>query len=153
MFVSAFILLCSVGTVFYWLRAATLTLLDGQQAVTEAIRIAEVNRLEFPQVRQALQASTGTGDDPKLLEALRHDFLALTYLLRFAATVNVGRYSRQERLLVVDFHLMRLLYLVGRWVSPGLARYALAEMTSVVEHFAGVMSRRMSSGALGILGA
>jgi hypothetical protein len=151
--VSAFILLCSFVPVIYWLRSSILTLLEGPQAAAEAARIAEMNRLEFPLVRQALETSTHTNDYGRLMSALKHDFLTLTYLLRFAATINVGQYSRQEQLLVMDFHLMRLLCVVGRWVWPGLARYALAEMTCVLEHFAAVIGQRISTFALDLSNA
>jgi hypothetical protein len=168
-FVSASILLCCLGLIVYWLHSSVLTLLDGKRAVADAVRIAEMNHLEFLMVRQFLAASPAPsrcsappdsptpsrrstppdspapGDYGRLMAALRHDFLALTYLLRFAATIDVGRYSSQERLLVMDFHLMRVLCVLGRWVSPELARYALREMTDVLEHFAIVIGRRISS--------
>src|SRR5438046_2491942 len=129
MFVSVFILLFSLGWLAYWLRSTIQTILDSSQATAEAVRLAEANRLEFPLVRQALAASANAADYGRLLESLRHDFLALTYLLRFAATVNVGRYSNEEKLLVMDFHIMRILYAFGQSFSPNLSRYALTEMT------------------------
>ena len=153
MFVSVFILLFSLAALVYWIRSTIQTLLDSTKATEEAIRLAEANRLEFPLVRQSLAAANVAADYGRLLESLRHDFLALTYLLRFAATVNVGRYSSEERLLVMDFHLMRILYAFGRSFSPSLSRYALTEMTAVLEHFAGIMSRRMSSFAMDVMSA
>ena len=153
MFVSIFILLFSLGALAYWLRSTIQTILDGSHGTAEAIRLAEANRLEFPLVRQALAAAGQAAEYGRLVESLRHDFLALTYLLRFAATVNVGRYSNEEKLLVMDFHVMRMVYTFGRAFSPRVARYALSEMTSVLEHFAGIMSRRMSSFALDVVSA
>ena len=150
MFVSVFILAFSLAALIYWVRAAIITILDSTQAGAEAVRLAEANRLEFPLVRQALEASIESAEYGRLAEALRHDFLALTYLLRFAATVNVGRYSREEQLLVADFHLMRVMYTLGKFVSPRLSRHALDEMTSVLEHFAAVMSQRMSAFAFNV---
>jgi len=153
MFVSIFILLFSLSGLLYWLRDTIMTILDSQGPTAEAARLAEANRLEFPLVRQALEASADLAVYGKLADSLRHDFLALTYLLRFAATVNVGHYSREEKLLVVDFHMMRILFSIGSKCSPTLARYALVEMTSVLEHFAGVMSARMSNFAIDAVGA
>jgi hypothetical protein len=153
MLVSVFILLFSFAALIYWVRLSIVTILDSRHATAEAVRLAEANRLEFPLVRQALEASADLAQYGKLAESLRHDFLALTYLLRFAATVNVGRYSREEQLLIMDFHLMRVLYSFGRSFAPSLSRYALTEMTSVLEHFAGTMSRRMSTFALDVLSA
>ncbi len=153
MFVSLFILVFSLGALAYWVRLTVQAILESSQATTEAIRLAEANRLEFPLVRQALAAADQASEYGRLVESLRHDFLALTYLLRFAATVNVGRYSREEKLLVMDFHLMRIVYTFGRAFSPRMARYALSEMTAVLEHFAGIMGRRMSNFALDVVSA
>jgi hypothetical protein len=148
MFMSIFILLFSVAALAYWLRFTVVTILHRDRVTEEAERMAVANRLEFLQVRKKLEDSAAFAQDGRLAQALRHDFLALTYLLRYAATINVGRYSREERLLVMDFYVMRGIYGLGRTFSPRLARYALLEMTEVLEHFAGIMSRRMSSFAL-----
>jgi hypothetical protein len=53
----------------------------------------------------------------------------------------------------MDFHLMRIVYTFGRAFSPRVTHYALSEMTSVLEHFAGIMSRRMSNFALDVVSA
>jgi hypothetical protein len=151
--VSIFILLCCLGGLIYWLRSSVQTLLDSREAVAEARRVAEINHLEFLSVRRALEAPVGAIDYGKLSAALRHDFLALSYLLRFAATVNVGRYSNEERLLVLDYHLMRFVGALGHWFSPELAHRALREMTDVMEHFAAVIGRRISSFEMETLGA
>ena len=153
MFVSIFILVFSLAALAYWVRSTIQAILEGSKGTVEAIRLAEANRLEFPLVRQALAAADHAAEYGRLVESLRHDFLALTYLLRFAATVNVGRYSREEKLLVMDFHVMRIVYTFGRAFSPRVSRFALSEMTSVLEHFAGIMSRRMSNFALDVVSA
>ncbi len=153
MLVSVFILLFCAASAAYWLRLAVNTILDRERASVLAANVAEANRLEFLLVRQTLESASELGNQGQLAEALRHDFMALTYLLRFAATVNVGSYTREERLLVADFHLMRGLHMMARSFSPRLARFALLEMTSVLEYFAAVMSRRMSSFSLDLMKA
>lgn len=152
MFASIFILLFSLAALAYWLRYTVVSILRRKSVAAEADRLAEANRLEFPQIRRTLEQSPDA-DYGSLAQALRRDFLALTYLLRYAATVHVGRYSREEQLLVVDFHLMRALYVLFRPFSPRGARFALLEMTSILEHFAGVMSWRMASFSLDMLKA
>ena len=153
MFMSVFILLFSVGALVYWVRSAIVAVLDGDRAVSAAVQLAEANRLEFPMVRQALESAANMAEYGRLASSLRHDFLALTYLLRFAATVNVGRYTSEERLLVADFHLMRIVYSSFGAFSPRVAHYALSEMTLVLEHFASSMSVRMSAFAVDAVGA
>lgn len=153
MYTSVFILLFSLGALAYWLRFTVVTILNRERLAVEAERLAHANRLEFPQIRRKLQESAVWADDGRVAEALRHDFLALTYLLRYAATINVGRYSREEKLLVVDFYVMRAVYTLGRKLSPRLACYAMLEMTEVLEHFAGIMSQRMSNFAVDMITA
>ncbi len=145
MFGSLFILLFSLAALAFWVRSALVAVLDRKGAMIEAVRLAEANRLEFPLVRQALAAADQAIEYGRLSESLRQDFLALTYMLRFAATVNVGQYTGEERLLVMDFHLMRILCSMGRSFSPRVAHFALAEMTAVLEHFATIMSSRMNT--------
>ena len=152
MFASIFILLFSVAALAYWLRYTVVSILHREGATAEAAQLAEANRLEFPQIRRALEQSAAV-DNGRLIQALGQDFLALTYLLRYAATVHVGRYSHEERLLLVDFHLMRAFYRLVRPFSLRGARFALLEMTSILEHFAGVMSQRMTSFSTGMLKA
>lgn len=153
MFASIFILLFSVAALAYWLRYTVLAILQREKSTAAVAQLAEANRLEFLEIRKALEQPAGNVEYGRLAQALRHDFLALSYLLRYAATVNVGRYSEEERLLVVDFHLMRALYSLTRSFSPRSARFALMEMTSILEHFAGIMSRRMASFAVETLRA
>jgi hypothetical protein len=153
MYTSLFILLFSAGALAYWLRLTVVTILNRERVAAEAERLAQANRLEFPQIRRKLQESGAWAEDGRLAEALRHDFLALTYLLRYAATINVGRYSKEEKLLVADFYMMRAVYALGRRISPRLARYSMLEMTEVLEHFAGIMSHRMSNFAVDMITA
>src|SRR5437879_3732145 len=126
MFVSVFILLFSLAALIYWVRSTIVTILDSERAMTEAVLLAEANRLQFPLVRQALETAVNMAEDGRLLDTLRHDFQALTYMLRFAATVNVGSYTQEERLMVMDFHLMRVVYSIGRACSPRVAHFQLS---------------------------
>ncbi len=145
MFASIFILAFSVAALLYWARFACLSILRGERSAEEIERVAEANRLEFQRVRRLLEAGADLDSYDGLRDSLRHDFLALTYLLRYAATVHVGRYTREERLLVVDFYLMRALYRLTHALSPRTARYTLLEMSSILEYFAAVMNRRMAA--------
>jgi hypothetical protein len=153
MFMSCFILVFSAGALAYWVRSTIVTILDTNGAMTVALRLAEANRLEFPMVRQALAAADQAMEYGRFAESLRNDFTALTYLLRFAATVSVGKYTQEERLLVMDFHVMRILGNIGSAFSPRLAHFALSEMTAVLERFAAIMGNRMSTFAMDMAGA
>jgi hypothetical protein len=145
MFMSVFILLFSLAAVAFWARATLVMMLDVKGAMAQAVRLAEANRLEFPLVRQALAAADQAIEYGRVAESLQQDFLALTYMLRFAVTVNVGQYTREERVLMMDFQLMRIVCSMGHSLSPRVAHFALSEMTSVLERFAAIMSSRMNT--------
>lgn len=153
MFMSTFILMFSIAALLYWVRASIVTMLEADHSISDALRLAEANRLQFPMIRMALATAGSRAEYGHFADSLRYDFQALTYLLRFAATVNVGHYTSQERLLVADFHMMRMVYTVGSMLSPRAAHYALSEMTAILEHFAANMSGRMSTFALDVVGA
>ncbi len=144
-FASVFILCFSVGALLYWARHTCLAILRTGRSPEEATRVAEANRLEFQSIRRALESSADVASYDRMRESLRHDFLALTYLLRYAATLHVGRFTGEERLLVVDFHLMRAFYKLAQPFSPRASRYALLEMSDILEYFAAVMNRRMAA--------
>ena len=141
--VSVFILAFSVGSLLYWARLACRNILRARPRTEEIEVVAAANRLAFQRVRQQIEAGGDASSYDGLRDVLRHDFLALTYLLRYAATVNVGSYSSDERLLVADFHFMRLVYRLTRALFPRTARFALLEMESILAYFAAVMNRRM----------
>lgn len=142
MWASIFILGFTVAAACYWMRQIVVTLLK-QNDSPSAVQVAEANRLEFLRVREALSASYDAATAPALVEALTSDFRLLSYLLRYAATVDVGRYTPSERLLITDFYLMRATHAVVKDVWPDVARHSLLEMTAILEHFAGVMAHRM----------
>jgi len=144
-FTSIFILCFSIAALVYWARHTCVTILRDGRSQEEAERVAEANRLEFQRVRHELESLADVGSYDRLRDSLRHDFLALTYLLRYAATLHVGKYTGEERLLIADFHAMRFVYRLGRAYSPRAARFALLEMSAILEYFAVVMNRRMAA--------
>jgi hypothetical protein len=150
MFVDIFILAFCTAAVVYWMRHSVLTIL-GSRSAEDALRLAEANRLEFLLVRRVLESSSALTTQGSMAESLGYDFLALTYLLRSSPRKRIGRYSRQEWLLVIDFRLMRAFHAAGQLLSPRLTQYALLEMTKVLEYLAGAANRRLSSLSLDVL--
>jgi hypothetical protein len=132
------------------MRHSVLTIL-GSRSAEDALRLAEANRLEFLLVRRVLESSSALTTQGSMAESLGYDFLALTYLLRSSPRKRIGRYSRQEWLLVIDFRLMRAFHAAGQLLSPRLTQYALLEMTKVLEYLAGAANRRLSSLSLDVL--
>lgn len=148
MFTDIFIVVFCLGALVYWMRHMVLTILAGDRAAEEAARLVEATRLEFLAVRQGLQSAASFARHGLWAESLGYDFVALKYLLRSVPTDARHRSSAEEHLLVLDYHLMWCLYAISRWFAPAVARSALMEMTAILEHFAGIVSRRMANAPL-----
>lgn len=145
-FMSLFILLFSVVLLCFWLRAASQSVLRQRFAENYSDEIAETMQLEFLAIRRALEESPeDIADYSGLLDTLQRDYEALTYLLRNAATVHVGRYSRSERLLILDFQLLRLWVQLKRLLGITGWHRSLVEMTRILEYFSNVMGQRLAT--------
>jgi len=70
------------------------------------------------------------GDLDPLRQAVERDYRLLTYLCRHAA--GLADQSLEDKLLILDFKLMRIWYNVTRTMAPAQARNALSEMAAVV---------------------
>ena len=89
------------------------------QALRERFHVTEVRqRLLTPDALDPLHA------------CLNRDFQLLTYLLEHASGLELS--SIEDRLLVLDYKLMRFCYRVTRTLAPQQARQALSEMASVI---------------------
>src|SRR3989344_1896188 len=119
-FVSVFILVSSGLLLLFWLRSAAQSVLRQRFEQDYSAEVAEANQLEYLAIREAL-----------------------TYLLRNAATVHVGRYSRTERLLIMDFQLLRLWVRLKRLLGWPSWRSGLLEVATILEDFGNVVGHRL----------
>ena len=128
----------------FWLRSASRSILRERFEQNYSAEVAEANQLEFLAVRKALSdGSAEDADYASSLGALERDYEALTYLLRNAATVNVGRYTRRERLLVLDFQLLRVWVRMKRVLGLSSWQSGLVEMATILEYFGNVVGQRL----------
>jgi hypothetical protein len=109
MLVSVLITIVSVILLVYWFRYTCILLLR--------------SNIEQPSLDPQVDL------DP-LRKSLERDYRMLTYLWQHAA--DLGDQSIEERILMVDFRIMRIWYLVVRSTAPKHARRAIAEMAAVV---------------------
>ena len=70
------------------------------------------------------------GELDPLCQAVERDYRLLTYLCRHAA--GLADQSLEDRILILDFKLMRIWYRLTRTLAPTQARSALSEMSAVV---------------------
>jgi hypothetical protein len=115
MLASILIAIVSLVLLIYWFRYTCILLLRSN---TEPVSAGQ----------------TPPADPQAAPDALRHglerDFRMLTYVWRHGA--GLGDQSLEERILVLDFRIMRLCYRLTRTAAPAQARNALAEMAAVV---------------------
>lgn len=129
-----------------WLRSATQSVLRRRFEQDYSAEVAEANQLEFLAIRRALSnVPEEVADYRGMLAALERDYQALSYLLRNAATVHVGRYSRAERLLILDFRLLAFSVLLSRTLGRHGWRSSLLEMTTILQYFGNVVGQRLAT--------
>jgi hypothetical protein len=139
---SVLIIVLSVALFVYWFRYTCLLILSTKTARNYGGAVAEANRLSFPEVHNLLRAESAVNMDA-LRDALEKDYRLLTSLIRNSASQEAGADDLEERLLMLDFALMRGWYAVGGVL--GIARaHALREMCDIVSHFANSMGQRVA---------
>ena len=143
-FVSVFVLVSSGLLLLFWLRSAAQSVLRKRFEQDYSAEVAEANQLEYLAIHKALaEYPEEIADYSGLLATLERDYEALTYLLRNAATVHVGRYTRTERLLIMDFQFLRLWVRMKRLMGLPSWRSGLLEMATVLEYFGNVVGHRL----------
>jgi hypothetical protein len=136
------ILTLSIAMVFFYFQATCQRILRRHFDQEYFRSIANVIRLEFPSLREALEESRASFDYSRLPKALKCDFLALTHLLRDTADMKPG-YSKEQRLLMVYFRVQFLSLAVRHSLRVGERKAAL-RLTSILQYFANVIGQRMN---------
>ena len=134
MITSVFIIAISVVLFAYWLRYSCVLLLRNAQERTE-VSTVEDERFSISSVRERLKTE---GDLDPLEHALERDYHVLTYIIEHAADLELA--SIENKLLVIDYKLMRVWSRLTRTAAPEQARKALAEMASVLSVLVDQMS-------------
>ena len=129
----------------YWFRYTCLLILSARTSRDYAAPVALANQLSYPQVQAILQQSSSDLD--RVLGLLDRDYQVLSYLLKNASNPYKGGDAVENRMLAIDYRLMRAWCSVSRRFSPSAAMSALDEMTQVVAHFANSMGERATVGA------
>ena len=145
MFASVLIIAFSVVLFVYWFRYTCLLILSAKTTKDYAGEVATANQLCFPEVREQLGIAQSAPHLETLHESLDRDFRLLTYLLRHAAEFQAGGYSLEERMLMIDYRIMKVWYATASNFSPSHARGALEEMSSIVGHFANAVGERAAA--------
>ena len=133
MIASIFILVISLGLLAYWLRYSCVFLLRSAQERWDSQPVQD-NRFNLRAVMDRLNA----GSDLEQLEReLERDYSVVSYMVEHATDLKLD--SIENRLLVIDYKLMRIWSRLTRTLAPQQSRRALAEMASVLGVLVGQM--------------
>jgi diguanylate cyclase (GGDEF)-like protein len=138
----AFGLIFCVGLFYFVLQSICKRILLRQSGRTYFQSIANANRLAFPFLRKSLEEFGTPVDYSRLRMMHKCDFLVLTHLLK-NLSVN-RRYSNEERLLRVYFHL-QFLSLALRHSLRLEEKKTILRMTLILQHFANLVGPRSSA--------
>ena len=133
MVTSVFIIAISVILFVYWLRYSCVMLLRSARERAEMPTVAD-ERFNVSSVLERLKTES---DLAPLERALERDYYVVTYLIEHAADLELA--SIENKLLVLDYKLMRLWSRLTRTVAPQQSRKALSEMASVLSVLVGQM--------------
>lgn len=130
---SVLIVAISVVLLAYWLRYSCVMLLRGAQERSATFTVAD-ERFSASSVLERLKTEA---DLAPLERALERDYRVVTYIIEHATDLELA--SIENKLLVVDYRLMRLWSRLTRSLAPQKSRQALSEMASVLRVLAGQM--------------
>ena len=117
----------------YWLRYSCVILLRDAQERTATFTVAD-ERFSASSVLERLKTEA---DLAPLERALERDYRVVTYIIEYATDLELA--SIENKLLVLDYKLMRLWSRLTRTLAPQQSRRALTEMASVLRVLAGQM--------------
>lgn len=124
MLASLLISVISLVLFVYWFRYSCLLVLRSQ---AERLQTFPDNRLGLYHISEKLRTEPNLDS---LHVSLERDYRLLTYLIQHAA--RLGTQSVEDRILMVDYQLMKAWYYLTRAAAPVQARRALLEMAEVV---------------------
>jgi hypothetical protein len=151
MVLATVILVSSVALCLFYLQVTCQNILKREFEREYFTSIVNANRLEFLFVRRSLEDFDAPVDYAWVRLALKCDYLALTYLLKNAANARHS-YSREERLLMLYFRSLFLLLSVLHLLKMR-QKSAILSLTSILQHFANVLGKRVSQIRFGNLSA
>ena len=126
MFTGILIIAISLVLFAYWLRYSCVLLLRNAQERV-AMSSALDDRFSVSLVIERLKTEPELGP---LERALERDYHVVTYLIEHAADLELA--SIENRLLIMNYRLMRVWSRMTRSAAPAQSRRALSEMASVL---------------------
>jgi hypothetical protein len=142
MIASAIITAFSMASLLAWFRYSCGLILSAKPAHDYTPQVAAANELGFLEVQQHLPNANERRALNTLRQKLERDYRLLNYLLDHSPALHTGTESFEQRMMMLDFELMKASYAVVSLLSRSRARRVLQEMTQVVCYFANTMGER-----------
>jgi hypothetical protein len=146
-FFDALIVSISVLMLLYWFRYTCLLMLRTKPGPDFTRKVAAANHLSFVDVRSRLAQPSAPEQLDELHRMLDRDYRLVMYLIRHAEKFQAPTPELEHRMLMLDFHVMRLRYRVSKRFSASQSLHSLDEMARIIAHFANVMGERAASTA------
>jgi len=143
MFLAVLIMTLSIAMLFFYLQTICLRILRREFDHDYFLPIVNANRLEFPAVRKAVEEFDAPIDYARFCMMLNCDFLALRYLLKNAANQK-RRYTPQDRLLILYFHLTHLTLRVRHLLRLDV-KVSILRLAAILQFFGNVIGLRVTS--------
>jgi len=140
---SILIIAFSAVLLVYWFRYTCLLILKTRTTRDYASSVVAANDLSFHEIQERLR--DGVAELDPLQKSLERDYRLLSYLLTHTAGFEVGGITVEQRMLLLDFRLMKLWYGLTRRIAVPQARAALEEMSQVLGQLANAMGERAAS--------
>jgi len=127
MVTSVFIIAISVVLFVYWLRYSCVLLLRNAQERS----LGSSTEGESSAISSVVERLKTECDLTPLEQALERDYHVVTYIIEHAADLELA--SVENKLLVLDYKMMRIWSRLTRTLAPRQSRKALSEMASVLQ--------------------
>jgi hypothetical protein len=142
MIASAIITAFSMASLLAWFRYSCGLVLSAKPAHDYTPQVAAANELGVLEVQQDLPHANERRVLDTLRQKLDRDYHLLNYLLDHSPSLQTRSEGLEQRMMMVDFALMKVYYALVSVLSRPQARRALQEMTQVVCYFANTMGER-----------
>lgn len=141
MIASILIIIFSLALFVYWFRYTCLLILSAKATKDYSREVATANQLSFLGVQEDLASPMSLAVLADLEKSLDRDYKILTSLLSHAPGFMAEGGAFEQRMLRIDYWVMKLWLAVARRLSPSQAASALREMAEIVAHFADTMGQ------------
>jgi len=140
--VTTFIIIVSSILLFgYWFRYTCLLILSAKTAQNYVGQVVAANQLGFLAAQSEL--ATGAPDLDRLRDQLDRDYAVLSRLLK----ASPGDSFIENRMLGINYQVMRAWSRLSLGFSVAAARRALDEMSAVVAHMANTVGEQAACAA------